>query len=368
VIDPLGGISEPAPPEVEAEPQRTTRPPRPTTWALLLVIAVAFLAEALVGGDPAVESTVALFRLGALYGPAVRDGDFWRIGSYALLHIGWVHLLVNGYALWILAPQLELTYGSNVTLGLFSATALAGGAASALWGFHTGNAHLAAGASGGIFGLFGATVALYLRVRKGLPEPVRRSIVRAIAINLLINLAIAFKAPVDNAAHLGGLLSGVLLGLVAPLLRGERRFWHGAARIALVVSALALASMEGAAVARAVKPRPRRLRGPGVEAQAPSLLVPVRPGVAGLPGVVEAHLRFEERPLQIGPGEDAVRIGERTWVRRRASEDGGEQAVYEAADGKGTLVIEFLCWDAVCRGAAGEAMVAQIARTARSLQ
>jgi membrane associated rhomboid family serine protease len=368
VIDPLGGISEPAPPEAEPEPQRTTRPPRPTTWALLLMIAVGFLAEALVGRDPAVESTVALFRLGALYGPAVRDGDFWRIGSYALLHIGWVHLLVNAYALWILAPQLELTYGSNVTLGLFSATALAGGAASAIWGFHTGNAHLAAGASGGIFGLFGATVALYLRVRKGLPEPVRRSIVRAIAINLLINLAIAFKAPVDNAAHLGGLISGVLLGLVAPLLRGERLWWHGAARIALVVSALALASMEGAAVARAVKPRPRTLRGPGVEAQVPWLLVPVQPGVAGLPGVAEAHLRREERPLRIAPGEDAVRIGERTWLRRRASEDGGEQAVYEAADGKGTLIIEFLCWDAVCRGAAGDAMVAQVARTARSLQ
>ena len=83
-----------------------------------------------------------------------------RIGSYALLHIGWFHLLVNAYAIWILAPQLELTFGSNVTLGLFSATALAGGAASALWGFQTGNAHLAAGASGGIFGLFGATVGL----------------------------------------------------------------------------------------------------------------------------------------------------------------------------------------------------------------
>ena len=49
MIDPLGGISEPAPPEAEAEPQRTTRPPRPTTWALLLVIAVAFLVGAMGG-------------------------------------------------------------------------------------------------------------------------------------------------------------------------------------------------------------------------------------------------------------------------------------------------------------------------------
>jgi hypothetical protein len=140
------------------------------------------------------------------------------------------------------------------------------------------------------------------------------------------------------------------------------------ARVALILCALTLACMEGAAVARAVKPRPRTLLAPGVVAQVPWLLVPMKPGVAGLPGVVEAHLRREDRPLQILPGEDAVRIGERTWLRRRSSQDGEEEAVYEAADGGGTLVIEFWCRDAVCRGAAGEAMVAQIARTARSLQ
>ncbi|TMA86779.1 MAG: rhomboid family intramembrane serine protease, partial [Deltaproteobacteria bacterium] len=110
VIDPLGGIGEE--PAQEPRPQRAVRPPRPTTWALLILLGVAFAAEALLGHDPAVENGVTLFRLGALYGPAVRDGDFWRIGSYALLHIGWIHLLVNSYALWILAPQLEITYGS----------------------------------------------------------------------------------------------------------------------------------------------------------------------------------------------------------------------------------------------------------------
>src|SRR6202008_3276428 len=117
---------------------------------------------------------------------------------------------------------------------LFCATALAGGAASTAWSFWSGAEHLAAGASGGIFGLFGATIALYLRVRKGLPEHVRRGVMRAIGFNLLINLIIAFQAPVDNAAHLGGLLVGTLLGMVAPLLRGERRAWHGPARLALI--------------------------------------------------------------------------------------------------------------------------------------
>jgi rhomboid protease GluP len=334
----------------------------------LIVLGVAFVAEGLVGRDPAVESTVALFRLGALYAPAVRDGDFWRIGSYALLHIGWIHLLVNAYALWILAPQLEMTFGSNLTLGLFSATSIAAGAASAAWSFYTDAARLSAGASGGLFGLFGATVALYLRVRKSLPEPVRRGIMRAIAVNLLINLAIAFKAPVDNAAHLGGLFSGILLGLVAPLLRGERAPWHGLSRAGLLAAALALACMEGAAVARAVKPATRTLRGPGVEALVPSLLVPARPGVAYLPGVAEVHLRREDQPLRIAPGEDAVRMGDRTWLRQRSSENGVDSAVYTAADGGRTLVIEFACDAPVCRGSAGDAMVAQIARSARSVE
>ena len=367
MIDPLGGIGEPVEPAPEPEPPRLVRAPRPTTWALLIVLGVAFAAEALLGRDPSVENTVALFRLGALFGPAVKDGDFWRIASYALLHIGWVHLLVNAYALWILAPQLELAYGSNLTLGLFCATALAGGAASIGWSAWSGSVHVAAGASGGIFGLFGATVGLYLRLRKGLPEPVRRGIMRAIAMNLLINLAIAFTAPVDNAAHVGGFVAGVLLGLVAPLLRGERRPWHAIGRGFLVLSALAFACLEGAAVARAVKPRSRTLRGPGVEAQVPWLLVPVKPGVAYFPGVVEAHLRREDHPLRIGPGEEAVRMGDRTWVRKRWSEEGMEQAVYEAAEGAATLVIELACGDEVCRGAAGEALAAQIARTARSL-
>ena len=367
MTDPLGGLSPEPPPEPHPQPRTFVRPPRPTTWALLIVLGAGFVAEALVGGDAKVEGTVALFRLGALYAPAVRDGDFWRIGSYAFLHIGWLHLLVNAYALWILAPQLEMAFGSNVTLGLFAATAIAGGAASFGWSFHDDSVRLAAGASGGLFGLFGATVALYLRVREGLPEPVRRSIARGIGINLLINLLIAFTAPVDNAAHLGGLFSGVLLGLVAPLHRAPPRPWHAVARVGLIAAAFALAAMEGAAVARAVKPHARTLRGPGIEARVPSLLVPVEEGYAGLPDVVQLQLRREDRPLRIEPGEDAVRVGTRTWLRQRTSEKGVDTTIYQAAEGAQTLFIELLCKDEVCRGAAGDAMLAQVAGTARPL-
>jgi hypothetical protein len=259
-----------------------------------------------------------------------------------------------------------MAYGSNLTLGLFCATSLAGGAASLAWSLHTGQPHLVAGASGGLFGLLGGTIALYLLVRKRLPEPVRRGFVRTMAFNLLINLAIAFTAPVDNAAHLGGLVSGVMLGLIAPLARSEPRRWHVPVRGLFVLFALIFASMEGAAVARAVKPRSRTLRGPGMEAQVPWLTPPERPGLARFPDIAAVEIQRAEKQLRIVPDEDAVHLGERTWLRRRSNEHGVEITDLEAADGAGTLVIHFECAHPVCQGAAGDALVAQVARTARS--
>lgn len=367
--DPLGGLEpESGRPQhdegAQEVAQRPRLPPRPTTWALLIAIGIAFAAELWAGHDLAGDSTLALFRLGALFGPAVRDGDWWRIGAYAFLHIGWLHILMNGYALWVLAPQLELTFGSNLTLGLFAATALAGGAASTAWSFYNEQARFAAGASGGIFGLFGATIGLYLRVRHTLPEPVRRRIFRAFGINLLLNLAIAFSAPVDNAAHLGGLISGVLLSLIAPLPNLPRRPWHLFARGLLIASALTLAAMEGAAVARAVKPKPRTLQGNGATAQVSGLVVPLEPGIAALPGVAQVGIARQAQPIAIVEGEDAVHIGSRTWLRRRLKQENDTDFTQlVAADGQGRLVIELSCRDSFCRGARGDALLEPTART-----
>ncbi|TMA24485.1 MAG: rhomboid family intramembrane serine protease [Deltaproteobacteria bacterium] len=365
--DPLGGL-EPAPPPRE-EPRPT--PPRrrtPSTYALLLVFAAFFAAEGIIGKDASVESGAALIRLGALYAPALRDGDWWRLGSYAFLHIGWAHILANSWSLWVLAPQLELTFGSNLTLGLFAATAVAGGAGSAFWSLHQGTAVLAAGASGGVLGLFGATAALYWRMRHRLPQDVQRRIVRAIGLNVLLIFAIAYAAPVDNAAHAGGAISGLLLGLIAPLPMLERRPWHTVAQAVLIAGALALAAMEGAAVAWAVHPRPRTLRGAGVEAQVPGMLVPLQPGLAGIPGEVLLEISRIDNPLQIEPGEDAVRIADRTWLRQRGPGNKGEVTRLAASDGGGELVVEMWCGADVCRGAAGERIYEQVARTARSVR
>jgi rhomboid protease GluP len=341
-------------------PRRRT----PTTFALLFVFAAFFAAEGLLGHDPSVESSAALIRLGALYAPALRDGDWWRIGSYAFLHIGWPHILANSWSLWVLAPQLEMTFGSNLTLGLFAATAIAGGAGSAFWSLHQGSAVLAAGASGGVLGLFGATAALFWRMRQRLSPEARRRIVRAFAFNIFLIVFLAYVAHVDNAAHAAGALSGLLLGLVAPLPMAEPQPWHKPLQWLLIASALALAAMEGAAVAWAVHPKPRTLRGNGVEAQVPGIFLPMESGLAAIPGEAAIHVERSSSPLRIEPGDKAVRIGDRTWLLETPRAD---QVQLAASDGSGSLVIEFACGADFCRGPAGEKIYEQVARTARSV-
>jgi rhomboid protease GluP len=314
-----------------------------------------------------VESSVALVRLGALYGPAMRDGDWWRVGSYAFLHIGWAHILANSWSLWVLAPQLETTFGSNVTLGIFATTALAGGVSSALWNLHLGHDVLAAGASGGVMGLFGATIALYWRVRERIPPEARRRIVRFIGINVLLIVLIAYKAPVDNAAHAGGAGAGLLLGLLAPIQMLERKPWHAPVQWFVIACALVLAGMEGAAVAWAAHPKPRTLRGHGVEAQVPGLLVPVEPGLALLPGAALVDISRSDEPLKIEPGETAARIGDRTWLVQHHNVESLEVTELTAADGGGRVTVRLECGAPFCRGAEGEKIYQLVARTLKTI-
>ena len=366
MADPLGGLGEPRP-APEPQPQAQHRPPRLTTIALLGVMFAFFAAEYFVGGDPIGESSQALLRLGALYPPALRDGDWWRLGSYAFLHIGWTHIAFNGYALWVLGPQIELTFGSNLTLGLFAATALAAGGASAAWNIHFDRPALVAGASGGVFGLFGATIALFIRIRHDLPPEARRGVVRSVLINLALNVAIAFYAHVDNAAHVGGLVSGVLLGLIAPLGRRPRMPWHRPVQVALVASAFVLACMEGAAVAWAAHPRPRTLRNAGVEAQIPGLLVPVGDGSAALPEQLVVKISTDPAPLTIEPGEDALRIGDRTWLHNHSAEEDYEVTRLAASAGKGSAVIELYCRGDLCKGEKIRQFYEPIARSLKTV-
>lgn len=150
-----------------------------------------------------------LVRLGALT-PAVWKGEPWRLVSHQLLHADALHIAFNGLALLGLGRLAEPLFGPSRTLWLFLICGVGGGIASAL-----GPVERTVGASGALFGLMGALLSWGWRHRALLPDDLaavlRRRLPPLVALNLGIGLMIPF---VDNRAHAGGLVTGLVMGLI----------------------------------------------------------------------------------------------------------------------------------------------------------
>lgn len=159
----------------------------------------------------------SLLRWGANFRPLTMDGQWWRLLTCCFLHIGIIHLLLNMYALLFIGYLLEPLLGS---LKFIIAYLLCGIMASitSLW-WH--NLSISAGASGAIFGMYGVFLALLTThlIEKSERKPMLISIGIFVAYNLLNGL----NGNIDNAAHLGGFLSGFIIGYaIVPSLRGKR--------------------------------------------------------------------------------------------------------------------------------------------------
>jgi membrane associated rhomboid family serine protease len=178
------------------------------TLSLLAINTVLLLVEVALSGNGVgglIEpSTRALCRLGALNAPAVlQDGQYWRLLTVMVLHAGIIHWAFNSYALFIFGPTLEALLGRARFLALYVGCGFAASAASLLFS-HT---QLGVGASGAIFGLLGALVAFFYRRRDAGGSGMLRNLLLVLALNLFIGTRIA---NVDNVAHIGGFLAGLL--------------------------------------------------------------------------------------------------------------------------------------------------------------
>ena len=174
------------------------------TWVLLGMIIVVFALETLMGGS---TNSEVLVRLGAKVNPLIAQGEYWRLLTAMFLHIGIMHLAVNGYALAAIGTELERLVGWKRFLAIYLLAGLFGGLAS-----YAFSDSLSAGASGAIFGIIGALAAFFLRHRQQLGAWGQRRLAN-IAFLIVINLVLGFTQPaIDNMAHLGGLVSGFCLG------------------------------------------------------------------------------------------------------------------------------------------------------------
>ncbi len=165
-----------------------------------------FILMVLSGANLFQPSTQVLIKWGANIRSLTLDGEWWRIITCCFIHIGLFHLLLNMYALLFIGVLLEPQLGRLRFASAYLLTGIMASLASLYW--HTNT--LSAGASGAIFGMYGVFLAL---LTTNLIEKTRRtSLLASIGIFVGYNLLYGAKAGIDNAAHIGGLLSGIVIG------------------------------------------------------------------------------------------------------------------------------------------------------------
>jgi rhomboid protease GluP len=178
---------------------------------ILLGVNVAVFLLSL--ASPAVEG------LGANSGPLTMTGEWWRLLTYMFLHSGFIHIAFNMWCLWDLGALCESLYGRATFAAIYLITGVAGGVATVGWRPFGATV----GASGAIFGLAGALVASFYLGEFSLPSAVIKGTLRSLAFFVVINVLFGGMFPgVDNACHIGGLISGMILGALIARVAPER--------------------------------------------------------------------------------------------------------------------------------------------------
>jgi len=186
-----------------------------TPWLVAANVAM-FLLIASQGGGWLVPNPRVIFHWGSNFGPVTVSGQWWRLFTCMFVHFGLVHLTLNMWVLWSMGRPIERMFGSlnyallYVFAGLFASL-------TSIWWHPDVNS---AGASGAIFGLLGGLLAFVLNPATRVPPTIAANQRRSTFVFIAYNLFTGFTHQgIDNAAHLGGLVSGFLMGwaLARPL-------------------------------------------------------------------------------------------------------------------------------------------------------
>lgn len=169
------------------------------TYIFIAIQVFMFFILEMNGGS---TNTNTLIQYGAKFNPLILEGEWWRFITPMFLHIGFIHLLMNTLALYYLGATIEKIFGNVRFLFIYLIAGFSGSLASFLF-----SSSISAGASGAIFGCFGAL--LYFGFIY--PSLFFRTMGMNIFMILAINLLFGFTVPgVDNAGHIGGLIGGFL--------------------------------------------------------------------------------------------------------------------------------------------------------------
>jgi len=192
----------------------------------------------LAGGEMGGIRGDVLLRFGAKFGPLMFAGQWWRLVTAMFLHASLLHIGMNLWCLFDLGPEVESLFSTPKFLVLYLATGVAGFVLSLAWSPYG----LSVGASGAILGLIGVLIGASFRHGQ-MGQAYRGTLIRWVVYIAIFGFFFA----ADNAAHLGGLAAGALLGYVIPegeaATRVSQRLWSALAVLAILIMAASFALM-----------------------------------------------------------------------------------------------------------------------------
>jgi rhomboid protease GluP len=219
----------------------------PATTLLMAINIGVFLAMPLFGVNPLSPSGPGLIQFGGNYGPFTLGGEYWRLLTAAFVHAGVLHIAINMWCLWSLGRMAERLFGKWQTLAIYAITGVGGSLLSIAWDPH----RLSVGASGAVFGVAGALIAGLKYGDFSISWRQQRATLSSVVFFVIFSFVWGMSsANTDNMCHLGGFLSGLLLGLPMGAFARRHRLYQLATVLAttgvLLVAGRELIQMHGA--------------------------------------------------------------------------------------------------------------------------
>jgi rhomboid protease GluP len=180
---------------------------------------------------------IELVHWGANVGALTFSGEWWRLITNVFVHGGLLHIAFNMWCLWNLGALCESLYGRGTYAAIYLICGLGASLASAAWHPYVPSV----GASGAIFGLAGALIAAFKLGEFSVPRAALSGTLRSLGAFVVYNLLFGFAIPgIDNTAHIGGLVTGLIVGALIAVFAPRQE--HGPRRVAIfLVVILALA-------------------------------------------------------------------------------------------------------------------------------
>lgn len=183
----------------------------PVTYMLIGVNVLVFVAMLVNGAGFWHSPNSIQLKWGANFGPATQDGEWWRLMTAMFLHFGVMHLTLNCLSLWESGQLVERMYGRWRFLGIYFTSGLFGNLVSLV---AQGNVAVSGGASGAIFGVYGAALVFLWREREALSVYEFRWLFGGGVAFSVLTIILGFIIPgIDNYAHIGGLVAGIVASI-----------------------------------------------------------------------------------------------------------------------------------------------------------